>query len=177
VIRALIITILLITAGGMAIRLGFGQVLGQAPTSTTGTDARAPGAGEVSIDMTEAALSDAVNTNLSGRSLGQTPLGTATVKRVGIHLRPDRVEADGDAAVGATTVPVSLGGTVSVQAGAPVVSLQDATAAGVPLPDTVRSLVERTLQSNLQDFATQQRIRLSAVVITTGKLTIVGSRY
>jgi hypothetical protein len=179
VIRALIITVLLLTAGGMAVRLGFGQVLGQGPANATGAETRAPGvsSGEVSIDMTEAALSDAVNTNLSGRTLGPTPFGSASLKRIGIRLQPDRVQADGDATIGATTVPVSLAGTVSVQAGAPVVSLNDATAAGLPLPDTARSLVERALQSNLQDLVAQQRIRLSAVIVTTGKLTIVGSRY
>jgi hypothetical protein len=173
----LLLAMALVAAGGLAVRLGFGQLLGQPPAGPRPADARAPGAGELSIDMTEAALTDEVNTRLAGRSLGQTPFGVATVKRLGIRLLPDHVEADGDAAVGPTTVPLSLAGTVSVLSGAPVVSLWQARAAGMPLPEQARALLEHSVQSDLQAVLDEQRVRLLSVTLGSGKLTVVGSRY
>ncbi len=103
-------------------------------------------------------------------------MGEAAVKHLAIRLTPDRVEADGDAAVGSTTVPVTLGGTVSVLGGAPVVSLKDASANGVPLPESARTMLEESLQSNLQALLAAQHLVLSSVTVGNGKLTVVGQR-
>ena len=178
-IRALAIAIVLIAAGGLAVRLGFGAELGQPPTSSLEATASAvgtPGAGQVELDVSQDTLTDQLNSSLAGRSLGDTPMGPAAVKHLDIRLTPDRVEADGDAAVGATTVPVSVGGTVSVLGGAPVVSLKDVSAAGVPLPESARTLLEESLQSNLQALVAAHHLTLSSVTVGDGKLTVVGRR-
>jgi hypothetical protein len=170
VIRALAIAIVLIAVGGLAVRFGFGAMLGQPPATPT------PSPGQVSLDVSEAVLTDRLNTTLVGRSLGPTPMGEAAVKHLAIRLTPDRVEADGDAAVGSTTVPVSLGGTVSVLGGVPVVSLKDASANGVPLPERTRTMLEESLQSNLQALLAAQHLTLSSLTVGNGKLTLVGQR-
>lgn len=179
-IRALAIAIVLIVVGGLAVRFGFGTILGQPPASsaqpspTTATPTASPG--QVSVDVSEGALTDRLNSSLVGRSLGPTPMGEAAVKHLAIRLTPDRVEADGDAAVGSTTVPVTLGGTVSVLGGAPVVSLKDASANGVPLPESARTMLEESLQSDLQALLAAQHLVLSSVTVGNGKLTAVGQR-
>jgi hypothetical protein len=180
VIRALAIAIVLIVIGGLAVRFGFGTILGQPPAGsaqpspTTATPTASPG--QVSVDVSEAALTARLNSSVAGRSLGPTPMGEAAVKYLAIRLTPDRVQADGDAAVGSTTVPVSLGGTVSVLGGAPVVSLKDASANGVPLPESARTMLEESLQSDLQALLAAQHLVLSSVTVGNGKLTVVGQR-
>ena len=175
-IRALAIGIALITIGGLAVRFGFGPILGQPPAGATTSPTPTSVPGLVSLDVTEAILTDRLNSTLAGRSLGPTPMGEAAVKHLAIRLTPDRVEAHGDAAVGSTTVPVSLGGTVSVLGGAPVVSLKDASANGVPLPESARTMLEESLQSNLQALLAAQHLTLSSLTVGNGKLTVVGQR-
>jgi hypothetical protein len=181
VIRALAAAIVLIAIGGLAVRFGFGTILGQPPAGAATSPSPiaatpTPSPGQVSLDVSETMLTDRLNSTLVGRSLGPTPMGDAAVKHLDIRLTPDRVEASGDAAVGSTTVPVSLNGTVSVLGGAPVVSLKDASANGVPLPESARTILEESLQSNLQALLAAQHLTLSSLTVGDGKLTVVGQR-
>jgi hypothetical protein len=197
VLRALFVAMLLLAAGGLAVRYGLGQPFGikplasatpvdapatgtrppARPTPSAGSAGSAEASGATSVEVSEALLSERINSRVAGASLGQTPFGAASIKRLGVRVKPDRVEASGDADVAGQEVPVSLGATIDVQAGAPIVTLRDASAAGLPLPESTRASLERSLQSSLDDLVTRQRLRLSSVTLGEGKLTVVGTRY
>jgi hypothetical protein len=197
VIRALFLAMLLLAAGGLAVRFGLGQPFGIKPLASatpveapaaTQTPARptasagsasgsAEAAGSTSVEVSEALLTERVNSRVAGAPLGQTPFGAASIKRLGVHVTPDRVEASGGADVAGQEVPVSLGATIDVRAGAPIVTLRDASAAGLPLPESTRVSLERGLQSSLDDLVGRQHLRLSSVTLGEGKLTVVGTRY
>jgi hypothetical protein len=140
-----------------------------APPATTGP-------GELSVVLDEAALTQQANAVLSGRAVGDTPLGAATVRNVAVQLRNGRLAATGSAQVGPTTVPLTVAATVEAVNGRPVVSVVEAAVAGVALPAGTRKLVEQTLQGQVDRALANQPLRVRTISIADGKMTVVGSR-
>jgi len=183
VVRLLLAAVLLIVLGGLTVRFTNGRLLGPAsdpgnPGGTAPISAAAPAAAptQVTYELAEAALTDQVNQRLASQQIGSTPLGPATLRRLTLHLRGGRILADGDAQVAGTVLPVSLAGSLAAQAGHPVVTLQEATVAGVAVPDETRALMERTMQGQVESALAQQRLSLTSVTIQEGKIVAVGTR-
>ncbi|HEY3060494.1 MAG TPA: hypothetical protein VGL99_16170 [Chloroflexota bacterium] len=135
-----------------------------------------PAAGEVSFELTQAQLSDRMRQQLVGQSLGETPLGKATLTRLSCELKPNQLIANGDADVGGTSVPVSMTGHVDMQSNRPVVIINDARAAGVPLPEASRESIRKSFQDQVDQEIARLQMRVTSVTITQGKLLVIGIR-
>lgn len=133
--------------------------------------------GEQTVQITEAELSQRLQQQVVGQSLGSTPIGPATLTRISsARLADGHLQADGDARVASTTVPVSLSATATAKNGRAVVSVDDLRAGGVPLPATARDSVQQALQTEVDQQIDQLQLRVTSLSIGDGKLTLVGSR-
>jgi hypothetical protein len=135
-----------------------------------------PAPGDVVVQVDEATLTRQLNAVLSGVSVGDTPLGPATVRDVTAQLRGGQVVATGTAQIGPTSLPVSLTGRIDVSAGRPRAALIDARLSGVQLPEAMRRDVEALVQGQVDQLLAGQPLRVKAVSIADGRLTIVGTR-
>jgi hypothetical protein len=107
------------------------------PTSPLPTPAR----NEVSLELTDAALTDQLNARLAGQALGDTPLGPASLRHVSVEFRNGQALATGEAQAGSTSVPLSVSSTIDLRDGQPVVVVHTATASGLALPAATRQAV------------------------------------
>jgi hypothetical protein len=168
--------------------LGFGTVATRAPapsadpSSTTAPAAAAAApqptaaAGEQTIEVSEAQLTEQLDRRLLGKALAETPLGTATLTRLTTQLRTNQFVATGDASLGGSNVPVSATGHIDVESGRPVVNVSEATAGGVPLPSRARDAVRQAVQDQLDAELNGQGLHVKSLSISDGKLTVIGSR-
>lgn len=132
-------------------------------------------AGEVTVEVDEAMLTQQASASLVGQSLGDTPLGPATVRSVAVQLRDGQIRASGTAQVGVTPLPFSLVGTVATESGHVRVTLLDARLSNLPMPASARRFVEQSLQTQVDGVLTRQRLRVRTVTVDDGKLTIAGA--
>jgi hypothetical protein len=173
---------LLFAAGGLVLLglygLGYGStprpavpVVAPNPTAPLPT----PAPNEFSVEVTDAALTEQLNARLAGQSLGDTPLGPASLRRVGVEFRNSQVLTSGDAQVGATSVPLSLSSTIDLVAGKPVVAVHEASAAGFPLPAVARRAIQQAMQTQLEAAVARRPMRIRSLTITSGKLLLIGA--
>ena len=147
-----------------------------AATSGAAPAAITPAPGDVVVQVDEATLTRRLNAVLSGVSVGDTPLGPATVRDVTAQLRGGQVVAIGTAQIGPTSLPVSLTGRIDVLSGRPRAALVDARLSGVQLPEAMRRDVETLMQGQVDQLLAGQSLRVKAISIAEGTLTIVGTR-
>jgi hypothetical protein len=141
------------------------------PTSPLPT----PAPNEVSLEVTDAALTQQLNARLVGQSLGDTPLGPASLRSVTVEFRNGQVLTTGEAQAGPTTLPLSVESTIDLQDGQPVVLVHDATAAGVPLPPAAREAVQQTMQGQLDATLARRPMRIRSLTVSAGRLLIIGA--
>lgn len=148
------------------------------PQSASAGASAAPtaGPGERTVDITEGDLSTRLNSRLAGQTIGQTPLGPATLQRITAQLRNGRLTANGDATVASTTVPVTVSSTIQVRDQRPVVQVDEVRSGGVPLPSSSRDSVQQALQTQLDAEVQRLGVRVSSVSIDNGVMHMVGSR-
>jgi hypothetical protein len=174
---------LLIIAGGLVALglygLGFGTPSRPAVPSSAGVSPTSPlptpSANEVSLELTDAALSDQMNARLDGQALGDTPLGPATLRHLAIEFRSGQVLTTGEAQVSGQSVPLSITSTIDLQAGKPVVAVQDARAAGVPLPEPARRSIQQAMQAQLEDTLSRRPMHIRSLTVSAGKLLVIGT--
>lgn len=140
------------------------------PTSPLPT----PAPDEVSIEVTDTALTDQLNARLAGQSLGNTPLGPASLRRIAVEFRNGQVLTSGDAQAGSTSVPLSISSTIDLQDGRPLVVVHDATAAGVPLPPASRQAVQQAMQAQLDATLARRPMYIRSLTVSAGKLVVIG---
>jgi hypothetical protein len=145
-------------------------------TPPSSPPAAPPAPGEVVFEVDEATLTRQLNAGLSGVSVADTPLGPAMVRDVTAQLRAGQVVANGTAQLGPTSLPVSLATRIEVQSGRPRATLVDARLSGVQLPEDMRRDVEALVQGQIDHLIAGQPLRVRAVSIADGKMTIVGTR-
>jgi hypothetical protein len=164
---------------GLAVIYLFGPTLMRsfAPESATATQpATKPAAGDVQVEVTENALTDRLNQRLAGQSLGSTPIGAATFQTLEARLRSGKMQVDGSAQVAGRDVPLTMSSTVEVESGRPVVSVDDARAAGVPLVEPARQSLEDALQQHVDSEVQRLGVQVKSVSIADGKMVLTGSR-
>ncbi|HEV2121827.1 MAG TPA: hypothetical protein VGW38_03505, partial [Chloroflexota bacterium] len=137
--------------------------------------ARSLAPGEVAFEVDDATLTRQVNAALSGVTVEDTPLGSATVRDLSVRFLNGRFEANGTAQMGPTGLPVSLAGTVQARDGRPVVSLSDARIGTVPLPQSSRQAIEQLVQGQLDQLLANRPLRVRSVTLENGMLTIIGA--
>src|SRR5258708_146986 len=101
------------------------------------------------FEITEANLSQRLSERLVGQSLGTTPLGAATLKRLGVELRDGQIQVTGDAQIAAATVPIWMTARAVVVAGHAVVTVDELRAASVSLPSSARVSVQASIQAQV----------------------------
>jgi LmeA-like phospholipid-binding len=170
-LAALVVVAAVAAAGWMS---GLGQDRSSGPLASA--TAVQPRAGEQTIQITEADLNQRLSQRLVGQPIGSTPLGTATLESITTQLTGGHVIANGDAKVATTTVPVSMTASGSVSGGRAIVVVDDLKAAGMSLPASTRQSVQQTLQAQLDDAIGRQQMKVSAISIDGGKLTLTGTR-
>ncbi len=173
-----LLAILALLLGG-----GYFAARGAMPTSATPTPIAAapaasptPSPGDTVVTMDEGQIADALNANLAGKPLGETPLGPATASNFAVQLRNGQFMVTGNAQVAGASAPVSLTGTVVAQDEKPVVSVSDASVGGVPLPDATRQRIQGSLQTQVDQLVASRGVRLHSVSISDGRLTLAGTR-
>ncbi len=130
---------------------------------------------DVTVRVDEATLTQQANANLAGRSLGDTPFGSATVRRLAVHLQNNQIVTDGTAQVGPTVAPVNVTSTVRVEGGRLRVTVTDAKVGGIPLPAGMRQQIESELQAQVDQVMAQQRMQVRSVTIADGALVATGT--
>ena len=132
--------------------------------------------GEVSVEITEAELTQRLSQQLAGRSLGQTPLGAASVERLETSLRSGRAEVSGNARLGGASVPYTSQLTAAPDpAGRVQVRLADAKVGGVAVPESARADLESVMQSEVNRLLATQPMRVRSLEIGDGRMRIIGS--
>ena len=174
-LKVLVVLALLVGGGVYAARAMAPAPATPTPAAVAAASAT-PRAGDAVVTMDEGQLSDALNANLAGKPLGETPLGPATASNFGVQLRNGQFKVTGDAQVSGATAPVSLTGTVAAQNEKAVVSVTDATLGGVPLPDATRQRIQGSLQTQVDQLVASRNVRLHSATIGDGKLTLAGTR-
>ena len=180
---AAVLRILIVAVVGVALVVfaigGFGRVAGLVaqPGAAAQSSAAVANPGQQTVQITESELSQRLQQQVVGQSLGSTPLGPATLTRISsTRLTDGHLQADGDARVASATVPVSLSASATAKDGRAVVSVDDLRAGGVPLPATARDSVQQALQTEVDQQVDQLQLRVTSLTIGDGKLTLVGSR-
>ena len=149
----------------------------QAPASATLPAAnRTPAApGDVTFEIDEATLTRQANASFAGQSLGDTPLGPATVRSITVQLRDGVITAGGSAQVGPVTLPIAVSGSPSVDAGRVRVNVTSARVGGFPVPSAAWQELQAALQSQVDVLMATQPIRVRSVTVADGKLVVAGS--
>lgn len=170
-------------------QLGVPAPVPSAPQATMQPGARAgtgtlgaPGAANqgnaqnVVFEVDERTITQEAQATVVGQDVGETPLGRATVQSIDVVLENGEVVANGQAKVGALTMPYSVVGTVNVMNGRPVVRVTQARAGGFGMPASTVQGIEQTLQSQLDQLLAQERMRVRSVTIQNGKMRVVGTQ-
>jgi TolA-binding protein len=179
VLRILLVALVLGVAVAVFAFGGLGRVAGlvSQPSAATRTGSAPSRPGEQTVQITESELAQQLQQQVVGRPLGTTPMGTATLTRItSARLADGHLQADGDASVASTTVPVSLRASATAKDGRAIVSVDDLRAGGVPLPNSARDSVEQALQTEVDQQVDQLQLRVTSLTIGDGKLTLVGNR-
>ena len=177
--RGLMFLVVLLGVGAFAYFNYFGGSRpATTPTAAAPTSGPIPtaGPGEVKVEVDEGTLTRELNAAIAGQTVGQTPIGAATARDLAVQLRGGQMTITGQAVAGAASVPISISGVISAQAGKPVVDVRDARISGVPLPDGARDQIEKSIQGQLDQAVSRDRVQVRAVAIENGTLTMVGSR-
>ncbi len=146
---------------------------GRTPAPGPGT-VRAPDSAVNTIELDQATLSEQANAMLVGQSLADTPLGPATVQEVSVRLEDGRALVSGQVRAGFMTLPASLTVTATVQAGRPLVHVEQLAVGGFGLPDAARQAVEARIQAEVDRALAQQNARVHAVSVRPGILAVRG---
>lgn len=184
-----IIALLLLAAGvlwlGKAewLSIDAGNPKGSTPTgpavaSTATRDGTARGGArseDFVVEITESELNRAVGARLTGRSVGATPLGEATLDNVRISLYQGWAEAAGAARLGGVSVPFSSRLTAAAESGGVRVAVSEAKLAGVALPESTRAGLETALQGEVDRLLSSQPVRVTRVEIVPGRLIASGT--
>jgi|SRR5579859_6382254 len=152
------------------------QHANSAPTTPVAAQAPTPNvtSGEQRLEITEQTLTERLNERLVGRTFGDTPLGPATLTNLAARLSNGQMFTTGEAQAGSTSVPVSVTSHVLVQSGRPLVVVDDARAAGIPLPEATRQSLQQAIQSQVDQEVGRMQVRVTSITIANGALVING---
>jgi len=168
-----------------------GLVRRDAPESTAPAAGRAPPAAgavaepaavptadgpELAVHLDERTLAPELGAELSGRWLGATAFGTASVDDVVVGLRADRLTVRGTATAGWTLLPLDLTGVAVASAGGVLVRIDAGYLGGTVLPGAARREVERALQDGIDRRLARTGLTVRAVTIGEGQLVAFGRR-
>jgi hypothetical protein len=136
-----------------------------------------PASRDVVMEVSEAQLNQRFTSMLVGQSLGQTPLGDARVQSVAVQLQDRQVKLDGNATVGFMRAPFTVTGTVApTPAGRPLVTVSEATVGGVLLPESARSALAESVQTQVDQMFSDGNVKVRTIDIANGTMRVVGTK-
>lgn len=151
------------------------QQAAAAPTAPPPPTAQA-GSRDTVLEISEGELQAQVNTMLVGRSLGGTPLGDATIQSATVALRDRQIKVTGNARAGVLNAPYTTVGTVTPDGnGRPLVRITEASVGGVALPDSARTALADSLQTQVDRLFSDRSMKVRTIEIADGKMRIVGT--
>jgi hypothetical protein len=129
-------------------------------------------ANALTYEIGEQALTKQANALVAGRSIGQTPLGNATLHDLTVQLRNNQVTLSGTAQTDNARFPVQISAISHVQTGRVLVHVTDAQVGNFPAPEPVRRFIEQYLQTEIDQALAQSGAAVKSVEIGQGKLVI-----
>lgn len=145
-----------------------------APTAATVAANR--GSQRWSVQVDDATLTQNLNTWAAQQPSLQTPVGTAQLQRLTVHMADDQVLLNGVADTGWIAEPFSAEMFASVSGGRATVHVSNAQLGDLTVPDSARSALEQELQHQLDQFVAANRVTVESVSIRPGTLVINGTR-
>jgi hypothetical protein len=132
---------------------------------------------DVVMEVSEDQLNQQFTSMLVGQSLGKTPLGDARVQSVAVLLQDRQVKLGGNATVGFMRAPFTVTGTVTpTAAGRPLVTVSEAVVGGVLLPESARSALAESVQTQVDEMFAQGDVKVRTIDIADGKMRMVGTK-
>ena len=128
------------------------------------------------VEVSESELQSQLSTMLVGRSLGSTPLGDATIQSVTVALRDRQIQVGGAARAGVLNAPFTAAGTIAPDGnGRPLVRVNEATVGGVGVPESARTALADSLQTQVDRLFADRALKVRSIEIADGKMRLVGT--
>jgi len=132
---------------------------------------------EWSLQIDEATLGQQLNAWAAGQPILPTPLGSARLRDLTVHLDNDELGLRAVADTGWIAEPVGVGATASLNAGRVFVHVRDVEVQGTVVPDSARQALEQWLQSQIDQWTAAYHATVQSVHIGEGTLVLSGTRH
>jgi hypothetical protein len=131
---------------------------------------------EWTLQIDESTLTQKLNAWATGQSVLQTPVGSARLSDLSVHIGDDALVIRGVADTGAVAAPVVLDATASASAGRVLVHIRQAQIRDLAIPEAARRGLEDWLQQQLDQWLATDHAVVHSVDIRSGRLVVSGTR-
>ncbi len=132
---------------------------------------------EWSLQIDEATLGQQLNAWAAGQPILPTPLGSARLRDLTVHLGNDELGLRAVADTGWIAEPVGVGATASLNAGRVFVHVRDVEVQGTVVPDSARQPLAQWLQPQIDQWTAAYHATVQSVHIGEGTLVLSGTRH
>jgi hypothetical protein len=130
--------------------------------------------GETTVEINQDVLNNKLKTALAGRSLGETPLGEATISDVQVAINRGYIEITGTAKAGFISPSLKTSATIDVVNAKPKIQLSSFTLNGLPLPQIVTDQIEGVIQAQVDELMNSYDFTIKTIRLEPQKIIIVG---
>ena len=141
-----------------------------APTMSERAQAADPS--ELTLEVDQATLTSELNATLAGQTLGETPIGAASLDGVDVQLRNGVMMVAGTVHAGWFALPVDLTTSATAESGRVRVHIDAAHVGSLPIGNMVRRSLEQAVQVELTRGLDREGISVQSVMIGDGRLKI-----
>jgi len=131
---------------------------------------------EWTLQIDESTVTQELNAWASGQSVLQTPVGSARLRNLSVHIGDDGLVIRGVADTGAVAAPVVLDATASASAGRVSVHIRQARIRDLAMPEAGRRALQDWLQQQLDQWLAADHAVVQSVDIRSGRLAVRGTR-
>jgi len=129
------------------------------------------------LQIDEATLGQQLNAWAAGQPILPTPLGSARLRDLTVHLGNDELGLRAVADTGWIAEPVGVGATASLNAGRVFVHVRDVEVQGTVVPDSARQPLAQWLQPQIDQWTAAYHATVQSVHIGEGTLVLSGTRH
>jgi hypothetical protein len=133
-------------------------------------------AGEWTLQIDESTLTQKLNAWATGQAVLQTPVGSARLRDLRVHIGDDGFVIRGVADTGAVAAPVVLDATASASAGRVLVHIGQDRIRDLAIPEAARRALQDWLQQQLDQWLATDHDVVQSVDIRSGRLVVIGTR-
>ena len=126
-------------------------------------------------EIDERTLTDGANAWLRGRTLGATPLGSATLDNLRVQLGDGQMTVSGTVASGTSHMAVQASASPEVESGRVLIHVSNLQIGAFVAPEPVRQSIEQFLKAQLDQTVRTTQVAVQSVEITQGKLVILAA--